>query len=76
MAEKEEQEKERTKEELQKENEQLRNMVNNMAKYLLSLTPMLEDGAKKLVSTGTALFTLADNIKTIARPTQPQNASS
>lgn len=67
--------KEKTKEDLQIENEQLRNMANNMARYLISLTPMLEDGAKKLVSTGTALFTLSDNIKTIARPIQPSNAT-
>lgn len=57
-------------EKLKQENDDLRKMTNGLAQYLLNLVPVLEDTSKKLVLGSNSLFTLGDNIKAIARPTQ------
>lgn len=59
-------------EKLKQENDDLRKMTNGLAQYLLNLVPILEDTSKKLVLGSNSLFTLADNIKAIARPSSTQ----
>ena len=66
IVEEDKQPREKTREELIKENEDLRKMANGLAVYLLNLVPILEDAGKKIVGSGNAFFVIADNIRTIS----------
>lgn len=61
-------------EKLKQELEDNKKIVQGLANYLLNLTTALEEAGKRMNQISSAVFTLSDQIKAIARPQagQPQ----